>query len=88
MGPAGSDVILVRHETAADDFPGMDGRAGILTARGGMTSHAAVVARGMGLPAVTGCGALEVDVEAGSLRAGGRACGTAMIITIDGTTGG
>ena len=66
-GEAGEAVILVRAETSADDFPGMEKAQGILTARGGMTSHAAVVARGMGKPAITGCGAIEINnVDGGS----------------------
>ena len=64
-GEAGEAVILVRAETSADDFPGMEKAQGILTARGGMTSHAAVVARGMGKPAITGCGAIEINTSTG-----------------------
>ena len=71
LGEAGEAVILVRHETSAEDFPGMERSRGILTARGGMTSHAAVVARGMGLPAVTGCGAIDIDLNAGCFHANG-----------------
>src|SRR5262249_11341776 len=63
-GKAGESVILVRAETSPDDFHGMVQAAGILTARGGMTSHAAVVARGMGKPCITGCDALVVDAQA------------------------
>jgi pyruvate,orthophosphate dikinase len=87
LGEAGEAVILVRHETAAEDFPGMERSRGILTARGGMTSHAAVVARGMGLPAVTGCGALAIDAEHGLFRAGDVEVREGDVITIDGTTG-
>jgi pyruvate,orthophosphate dikinase len=61
-------VILVRWETTPDDFHGMIQAAGILTAHGGLTSHAAVVARGMGTPCVTGCEALHVDVRAKTAR--------------------
>ncbi|MGH2559882.1 MAG: pyruvate, phosphate dikinase, partial [Thermomicrobiales bacterium] len=64
-GEAGEAIILVRIETSADDFPGMERARGILTARGGMPSHAAVVARGMGKPAVTGCAEIEIDEAAG-----------------------
>ena len=60
-GAAGEDVILVRWETTPDDIHGMIAAQGILTAHGGMTSHAAVVARGMGKPCVAGCEALSVD---------------------------
>ena len=63
-GKAGESVILVRWETTPDDFHGMVQAAGILTAHGGLTSHAAVVARGMGTPCVTGCEALHVDARA------------------------
>jgi len=87
LGESGTDVILVRTETSAEDFPGMEHSRGILTARGGMTSHAAVVARGMGLPAVTGCGALEIDARASSFRVGEVLVQEGEVITIDGTTG-
>ncbi len=87
LGEAGEAVILVRTETAAEDFPGMERSCAILTARGGMTSHAAVVARGMGLPAVTGCGALVIDAEQGLFRAGDAVVREGDVITIDGTTG-
>ena len=62
-GKAGENVILVRWETTPDDIHGLIQAAGILTAHGGMTSHAAVVARGMGKPCVAGCDALSIDVE-------------------------
>jgi len=87
LGEAGEAVILVRQETAAEDFPGMERSRGILTARGGMTSHAAVVARGMGLPAVTGCGAIEIDLAAGAFTANGTIVREGDSITIDGATG-
>ena len=61
---AGEAVILVRPETTADDIHGLISAEGILTARGGMTSHAAVVARGMGKPCVAGCTALQIDLDA------------------------
>lgn len=86
-GEKGEAVILVRNETSADDFPGMERSRGILTARGGMTSHAAVVARGMGKPAVTGCGGIEVDYAAGLFRAGETVVHAGEQITIDGSTG-
>jgi pyruvate, orthophosphate dikinase len=84
---AGEDVILVRSETAAEDFPGMEKSRGILTSRGGMTSHAAVVARGMGTPAVTGCSAIEVDEEARFFRCNGQVIHEGEELTIDGSTG-
>lgn len=87
LGERGKDVILVRNETSAEDFPGMASARGVLTARGGMTSHAAVVARGMGLPAVTGCGALEIDTRDRSFRVGELLVREGDAITIDGTTG-
>ncbi|MEZ4495920.1 MAG: pyruvate, phosphate dikinase [Thermomicrobiales bacterium] len=83
----GVPVILIRPETSADDFPGINAAAGVLTARGGMTSHAAVVARGMGKPAVTGCAELEIDVEGRTLTVDGRELTTTDLITIDGATG-
>jgi pyruvate,orthophosphate dikinase len=86
-GAQGEAVILVRRETSADDFPGMERARGILTARGGMTSHAAVVARGIGKPAVTGCATLEIDETAGTLIAGGTVVRVNDEITIDGSTG-
>jgi pyruvate,orthophosphate dikinase len=86
-GEAGEAVILVRRETSADDFPGMERAAGILTARGGMTSHAAVVARGIGKPAVTGCAGIEIDDDAGILTAGEVVVRTGDELTIDGSTG-
>jgi pyruvate,orthophosphate dikinase len=81
------DVILVRPETTADDIHGLIGAAGVLTARGGMTSHAAVVARGMGKPCVAGCTALHVDVESRRAELNGRILNEGDKITIDGTTG-
>ena len=87
LGELGEAVILVRNETAAEDFPGMERSKAILTARGGMTSHAAVVARGMGLPAITGCSAIEVDARHGRFWAGDTAIFEGDIITIDGSTG-
>ncbi len=83
----GDSVILVRVETSPEDIHGMHAAAGILTARGGMTSHAAVVARGMGRPCVSGAGAMQIDAKAQSLRIGDRTLGAGDIITIDGSTG-
>ena len=87
LGDAGTNVILVRIETSPEDFHGMVGAQGILTARGGMTSHAAVVARGMGKPCVAGCSALDIDYAAGTLKVNGRTLTDADDITIDGATG-
>ncbi len=86
-GERGEDVILVRVETSADDFPGMVRARGIVTARGGMTSHAAVVARGMGKPAVTGCGEIEIAPVGETFRAGKVVVHAGDEITIDGSTG-
>ena len=84
---AGEKVILVRIETSPEDIHGMHAAEGILTARGGMTSHAAVVARGMGRPCVSGAGSLAIDYKARSLRVGGHDVPEGTIITIDGSTG-
>ena len=86
-GKAGESVILVRWETTPDDIHGLIHSKGVLTAHGGMTSHAAVVARGMGKPCVAGCDGLEIDVEARTLRIGGRNLREGDTITIDGGTG-
>jgi pyruvate,orthophosphate dikinase len=83
----GREVILVRLETSPEDIHGMHAAAGILTARGGMTSHAAVVARGMGRPCVCGAGALRIDANAGTMTVAGHAFRKGEVITIDGTTG-
>ncbi|HEY9358923.1 MAG TPA: pyruvate, phosphate dikinase, partial [Xanthobacteraceae bacterium] len=80
-------VILVRVETSPEDIHGMHAAEGILTTRGGMTSHAAVVARGMGKPCVSGAGALRVDYAAGTMSIAGRTFKAGDIITIDGSTG-
>jgi len=83
----GRDVILVRLETSPEDIHGMHAAKGILTVRGGMTSHAAVVARGMGRPCVTGAGMLKVDTERGIMTAGNFTISRGEILTIDGTAG-
>ena len=83
----GVAVILVRTETSPDDIHGMHAAKGILTARGGMTSHAAVVARGMGRPCVSGAGTLSIDAKAKIMRCGGREVKEGELLTIDGTTG-
>jgi len=84
---AGEAVILVRDETSPEDIRGMDAAKGIVTARGGMTSHAAVVARGMGRPCVSGAGEIHIDMARGELRARGRTFKAGDLITIDGTRG-
>ena len=83
----GEAVILVRVETSPEDIHGMHAAKGILTARGGMTSHAAVVARGMGRPCVSGASALSIDIHARSLRIGSRELREGDVITLDGTSG-
>lgn len=83
----GRPVILVRVETSPEDIHGMHASAGIVTARGGSTSHAAVVARGMGKPCVTGAGDIRVDERRGTMSAGGMTLKTGDIVTIDGTAG-
>jgi pyruvate, orthophosphate dikinase len=86
-GKAGEAVILVRWETTPDDIHGLIQSKGVLTAHGGMTSHAAVVARGMGKPCVAGCEGLEIDTDARTLRIGGHDLREGDTITIDGGTG-
>ena len=86
-GSAGDDVILVRVETAPDDVHGMIAAKGILTSRGGATSHAAVVARGMGRPCVAGFDAMVIDRSARTATIGGQVLREGDWITIDGTTG-
>jgi len=86
-GKDGDAVILVRPETTPDDIHGMDAARGILTARGGMTSHAAVVARGMGKTCVAGCEAIKVDVSAGIFTAGDVTVKEGEWISVNGSTG-
>jgi pyruvate,orthophosphate dikinase len=83
----GERVILVRRETNPDDLPGMIAAQGILTSRGGKTSHAAVVARGMGKTCVCGADALDVDVKARRFRANGHTVSEGDVVSIDGTSG-
>ncbi len=83
----GRDVILVRVETSPEDIHGMHAARGILTARGGMTSHAAVVARGMGRPCVTGAGALKIDIQSGTLSVAAATLRRGDLVTIDGSSG-
>src|SRR5216684_1896087 len=87
VSDAGRKVILVRVETSPEDIQGMQVAEGILTARGGMTSHAAVVARGMGKCCVAGCSALEIDYGAGTMSANGAVIRRGEYITLDGSAG-
>ena len=87
LAAQGKTVILVRIETSPEDIHGMHAAAGILTTRGGMTSHAAVVARGMGRPCVSGAGTVHIDYEAQIMSSGGETLKKGDIITVDGTTG-
>ncbi len=84
---AEKNVILARVETSPEDIHGMHAAQGILTTRGGMTSHAAVVARGMGKPCVSGAGSVRIDYRAQTLTVGGRTFKRGDIVTIDGATG-
>jgi pyruvate,orthophosphate dikinase len=83
----GHNVILVRTETSPEDIHGMHAARGILTARGGMTSHAAVVARGMGRPCVSGAGMLKIDLAGGTMTVGSTTLKRGDVITIDGASG-
>lgn len=87
MKQKGIPCILVREEASPDDFPGMVAAEGVLTVRGGSTSHAAVVARGMGKPCVVGCGSLYINISAKTLSAGSMVIKEGDPISIDGTTG-
>lgn len=83
----GTAVLLVRPETSPDDIHGIVAAQGILTARGGMTSHAAIVSRGMGKPCVVGCESIKIDLEAGTFTVDGRTVREGEVISIDGGTG-
>ena len=83
----GEDVILARVETSPEDIGGMHVSKGILTSRGGMTSHAAVVARGMGTPCVSGAGEITIDTKAKTLKALGEVLQEGDVVTLDGSTG-
>jgi len=87
LAAAGEDVILVRDETSPEDIHGMHAAKAIVTARGGMTSHAAVVARGMGRPCVSGAGELTISIERGEFSARGETYRHGDLITLDGSTG-
>jgi pyruvate,orthophosphate dikinase len=84
---SGESVVLVRPETSPDDLHGMIAAQGILTSRGGLVSHAAVVARGMGTPAVCGASALDIDIEGGQFSVDGTVVRQGEVISINGTTG-
>jgi pyruvate, orthophosphate dikinase len=86
-GNAGESVVLVRPETSPEDLEGMVASVGMLTARGGLVSHAAVVARGLGKPAVCGANELKIDAKAGTVTVNGTVIHADDIISIDGTTG-
>ncbi|NMB40982.1 MAG: pyruvate, phosphate dikinase [Firmicutes bacterium] len=83
----GEKTILVRPETTPDDIHGIVAAQGVLTSRGGMTSHAAVVARGMGKPCISGCEAIRIDADAGFFQVNGQVIEEGEVISIDGTTG-
>ena len=87
LAKKGEKSVLVRIETSPEDIHGMNAAEGILTSRGGMTSHAALVARGMGKPCVVGCAALNINYPAGTMEANGRTVREGDFISIDGTTG-
>ncbi|MGI0087365.1 MAG: pyruvate, phosphate dikinase [Nitrosotalea sp.] len=86
-GENGTKVILVREETRPEDVPAFFSSAGILTSRGGKTSHAAVVARGMGKPCIVGCSDIKIDYLAKQFHVNGKAVGEGETITVDGSTG-
>ena len=83
----GAKVVLVRLETSPEDIEGMNYAQGILTVRGGMTSHAAVVARGMGTCCVSGCGDINIDEDAKVFTLGGKEFHEGDYISLDGSTG-
>jgi pyruvate,orthophosphate dikinase len=87
LAKKGQKSVLVRSETSPEDIHGMNAAEGILTSRGGMTSHAALVARGMGKPCVVGCTALNIDYGTASMEVKGRTIREGDFISIDGTTG-
>lgn len=87
LGSSGEKVVMVRNETTPDDIHGIIQAQGVLTARGGMTSHAAVVARGMGKPCVCGCESIRIDIKTREFKAGGVTVREGDIITLDGATG-
>ena len=83
----GKRILLVRPETSPDDIHGIVVAQGILTSRGGMTSHAAIVSRGMGKPCVVGCEAVKINLEAGTFSVNGRTVAEGQMISVDGSTG-
>lgn len=86
-GAGGNDVILVREETKPEDVPAFFSSVGVLTCRGGKTSHAAVVARGMGKPCIVGCSEIRIDYSARRFSVDGKTISEGSVITIDGSTG-
>lgn len=87
VGESGTKVILVREETKPEDVPAFFSSVGILTSRGGKTSHAAVVARGMGKPCIVGCSDIKIDYSAKRFLVNGKVVGEGETITVDGSTG-
>src|SRR5215208_2907864 len=87
LSQRGHDIVLVRHETSPEDVSGLHASKGVLTARGGVVSHAAIVARGMGKAAVVGAESVEIDERRGVLHIGQEAIAPGEVISIDGTTG-
>ena len=87
MGENGVKVILIREETKPEDVPAFFESAGILTSRGGKTSHAAVVARGMGKPCIVGCSDLKINYDKKTAIADGKTINEGDVITIDGSSG-
>ena len=87
LASRGEGILLVRMETSPEDIHGMHASRGILTARGGMTSHAAVVARGMGRPCVSGARQLHIDYQSQTVRVGGTVIAAGDVLTIDGSSG-
>ena len=87
VAQSGQSVILVRHETTPDDIHGLYAAQGVLTSRGGMTSHAAVVARGLGKPCVSGCESVVIDAVKGFMTVGGKTLKKGETLTIDGSKG-
>ena len=87
LASRGEGILLVRMETSPEDIHGMHASRGILTARGGMTSHAAVVARGMGRPCVSGARQLHIDYQSQTMRVGGTVIAAGDVLTIDGSSG-
>ena len=84
MANQGITPILVRHETTPNDIHGMAVSGGILTERGGSTSHAAVICRGMGIPSIVGCADIDINEKAGTVKIGNKTFNKGKVISIDG----